>query len=407
MRRLIAVCALGLACASPGMPPGGPPDVAAPQIVRIVPDSGKTGVTPKEVVFQFDEVVSERPPAATTLSDLFLISPRDGQPNVHWHRDAISVRPRRGWRPNTAYTITMLRGIADIRGNVRNEGVTTFFSTGANIPRTRITGYVFDWVAGTLAAGAVVEAMVPPDTVNSYIAITDSSGVFALERIPAGRYTLRAFLDRNRNQALDPGEPWDSAGVTLVDSLKRELLVFMHDTVPPRIRDVSLSDSVTISVAFDRPVDPAQTLGVTNFRVLAPDSSAIAIVRVAPPARDTGTRVPARDTTAQRPTTGRAPSQAAGRARAVARPDSTPKPVMSRPIPTSTVNLTLQRPLAPRTTYRVHALGIRGLLGVSGDSERSLITPAPPVKPPPASTVKPPPASAPPLTPASPPPRDR
>ena len=35
---------IGLACAQPGMPPGGPPDVAAPQIVRITPDSGATSV---------------------------------------------------------------------------------------------------------------------------------------------------------------------------------------------------------------------------------------------------------------------------------------------------------------------------------------------------------------------------
>ena len=30
---------VGLACAQPGMPPGGPPDIAAPQIVRITPEA--------------------------------------------------------------------------------------------------------------------------------------------------------------------------------------------------------------------------------------------------------------------------------------------------------------------------------------------------------------------------------
>ena len=378
------------------MPPGGPPDVTAPQILRIVPDSGKTGVTPKDVVFQFDEVVSERPASATTLSDLFLISPRDGTPNVGWHRDAISVRPRKGWRPNTAYTITMMRGISDIRGNVRNQGAVTFFSTGTNIPQTRITGTVFDWIGGTPAAGAIVEAMVPPDTINSYIAMTDSSGLFALERIPAGKYTLRAFVDRNRNQGLDPGEAWDTASVTLADSLKREILVFTHDTVPPKIRDVSMSDSVTIAVSFDRPVDPAQTLGVPNFRVVAPDSSAVPIVSVAPPARDTNARVPARDSFSRPTTTPPGAPQTTTRGRPVSRPDTTPKPVMSRPVPVTTVNLTLQRPLVPKTVYRVRAIGIRGLLGVTGDSERSFTTPAPPVRPPATVTPTGSPASPPP-----------
>ncbi|HMF86866.1 MAG TPA: hypothetical protein VK575_02225, partial [Gemmatimonadaceae bacterium] len=96
---MTAAALLCLGCASPGMPPGGPPDVAAPQIVAIIPDSGNVGVSPKEVIFRFDEVVSERPQGAQSLEALFLISPRDGAPETSWHRDAIGVRPRRGWRP--------------------------------------------------------------------------------------------------------------------------------------------------------------------------------------------------------------------------------------------------------------------------------------------------------------------
>src|SRR5512140_3396515 len=67
------------ACASPGTPPGGPVDTQAPKIVRIAPDSAKTGVNPREVVFEFDEVVSERPAGAANLNGLFLISPRNGE----------------------------------------------------------------------------------------------------------------------------------------------------------------------------------------------------------------------------------------------------------------------------------------------------------------------------------------
>jgi len=164
LRRLIAALLLALACASPGMPPGGPPDVAAPKIVSITPDSGSVGVKPKEVLFRFDEVVAEKPVSATTLGDLFLISPRNGVPSASWHRDAISVKPDRGWRANTPYTVIMLPGLADIRGNVRNTGATTFFSTGPTIPRTHISGQIFDWVAGTPAAGALVESFVQKDT---------------------------------------------------------------------------------------------------------------------------------------------------------------------------------------------------------------------------------------------------
>ena len=380
---MTAAALLGLACASPGMPPGGPPDKEAPQIVKIIPDSGTVGVSPKEVIFRFDEVVSERPPAATTLDDLFLISPRDGAPNVSWHRSAITVRPRRAWRPNTPYTVIMLPGIADIRGNVRNTGATTFFSTGKTIPHTRLAGHVFDWVAGTPAKGVLVESFVRPDSLHPYIALVDSSGAFTIEHLPPARYTVRAYADVNKNFAIDPGEQWDSVSINLTDTAARTtLLIFAHDTVPPRIRDVSAIDSLTLRVGFDRPVDPSQTLTAANFAVIGPDSARVPIVSAGPPVKDTvaGPVTPAR-----------AIPQAAP-PRAPPRRDTVivPKPVMPRPAPISEAVIKLSRPLAPKTTYRVRAIGIRGLLGYTGDSERPYTAPAPPPPPAPKPAVTPP-----------------
>ena len=157
------------------------------RIVAIVPDSGSVGVKPKEVLFKFDEVVAERPPSVTTLGDLFLISPRDGVPSASWHRDAIGVKPARGWRANTPYTVIMLKGLADIRGNIRNTGASTFFSTGTAIPRTRIAGNVFDWVTGSPANGALVESFVVPDSIHAYFALADTTGAFVITRKRAGR----------------------------------------------------------------------------------------------------------------------------------------------------------------------------------------------------------------------------
>jgi hypothetical protein len=382
LRRLTAAALLALGCASPGMPPGGPIDVAAPEIIDIAPDSGRVGISPKEVRFRFDEVVSERPPSVTTLADLFLISPRDGTPNVGWHRDEISVRPRRGWRPNTAYTVIMLRGLADIRGNVRNSGASTFFSTGPNIPATRITGRVFDWASGAVASGALVEAFVPPDSIHAYIALVDSTGAYAIERAQPGNYLIRAFLDRNKNQAIDLTETWDSSSITLRDSLSKDLFVFVHDTIPPRVRDVVGVDSVTLRVTFDKPIDPTQTLSVANFIVVGPDSVRLPLVSAGPAGKDSAAILPTPAPTIQptAPNASRLPSRAPN----APRRDTTAqtRAVMPRPAPISDVVIKLQRPLAPKTTYHVRALRIRGLLGATGDSERAYTTPAPtPVTP--------------------------
>jgi hypothetical protein len=391
LRRLTAVALLGLACASPGMPPGGPPDVAAPQLIAITPDSGTLGVRPKELLFRFDEVVSERPASVTSLSNLFLISPRNGAPSASWHREAIGVKPARGWLPNTAYTIIMQKGVADIRGNVRNTGVTTFFSTGKTIPHTRISGNVFDWASGAPAAGALVESFAHPDSIHPYIAIADSNGAFLMEHMPPARYTLRAYLDRNNNSGIDPSEPWDSVSISLADSGRSDLVIFTHDTIPPRIRDVRAVDSTTLLVTFDKPIDPGQTLTASNFAVLGPDSLPIGIVSVGAPPKDTARPaavVPTVPSTAQ-PAAGRAPVRLPP-ADTVARP----KAVMPKPIPLQEAQIKLQRPLVQKTAYRVRATGIRGLLGFSGNSERVYTVPAP--APPPAAR----PTTTPPTTPA-------
>jgi hypothetical protein len=372
------------------MPPGGPPDAAAPQIVAITPDSGRVGVRPREVLFQFDEVVSERPSGVTTLDDLFLISPRNGLPNASWHRDAIGVRPSQGWRANTPYTVIMLKGLADIRGNVRNTGASTFFSTGATVPHTRIAGTVFEWVGGTPANGALVESFVPPDSIHAYVALADSNGAFVIEHVPPARYTLRAYIDRNKNQGIDPGEPWDTVSISLADTLRKDVVIFTHDTVPPRIRDVRAPDSLTLQVTFDKPVDPNQRLTAANFAVIGPDSARIPIVSAGPAAKDTAGRI--------NPAAGVPP--AAARIPPAPRRDTTvaARSVMPRPLPITEAVIKLQRPLTPKLTYRVRAVGIRGLLGHTGDSDRTYTVPAPP--PPSAPAAKPaanPPATPPPI----------
>jgi hypothetical protein len=377
LRRLIAAALLALAqgCASPGMPPGGPIDIAAPQIVAIIPDSGTVGVRPKEVLFRFDEVVSERPPGSTTLGDLFLISPRDGVPDASWHRDVIGVKPTHGWRPNTPYTVILLKGLADIRGNVRNTGASTFFSTGRVIPPTRIAGNVFDWISGSPASGALIESFVPPDSLHPYVALADTNGAFAIEHIPPGHYTVRAYVDRNRNLGIDSSEPWDSASINLTDSIRTTFVIFAHDTVPPRIAEIRAADSATLQLRFDKPVDPGQTLTAANFAVIGPDSAPVPIVSANPPPKDTTAR------TAPAPVV-RPPARlpAGGRRDTIV---VAVRPTMPRPIPITEVVIKLQRPLTPKVAYRVRAIGIRGLLGRSGDSERTYTAPAPPAPPPP------------------------
>jgi len=419
VRRLIALVLVG-GCASAGAPPGGPEDHAPPQIVKVTPDSGKTSVHPKEVEIRFDEVVSDRPSGATTLDQLFLISPRTtsgGSANVSWHRSRITVRPPRGFRDNTAYRITMLPGIADLRGNVRRDGASILFSTGPTFPPYSIPGRVFDWAALKVANGVYIEAISKADTNLVYLTASDSSGQFDVGPLEAGAYIVRALIDQNNNRTLDRNEKWDTTTVTVTDARPMiELDVIERDSAAATFQNIAVDDSVTLRVSFDKPLDPAIPLQPALIRVQRPDSSQLTVTKVewatafdqarqaqlADSARrgdSTRTRQPA----APPPTP---PVVTPGSPRPAPPP---PKPKSPPPDRAVIVTLSPTTPMLTGTTYRITARGMRNLVGNSTDIRRTFTVPKPTPKDttrktspdsarrPPADSARRPPAGRPPL----------
>ena len=357
------------ACASPGAPPGGPVDTEAPQIVNVAPDSGKLGTTPRAVIFRFDEVVNERPSGAASLAALFLISPRTGEPRVDWNREEIAVRPRGGWRRNTAYTITMLPGLSDLRGNARNTGAVTMFSTGETLPAARIDGTLFNWTeARVISRGGLVQAWPRGDTTLVYLTTTDSAGAFSIATLPPGDYVVRGLSDDNTNRALDRREAWDTVAVALRDVATINLLAFIHDSLGTRLQSATIRDSVTVELNFDNPLSITQPLASSNIRVVASDSTDMGVTSVSLPPADT--------------------SAAARR--------------IGRPIPTRSVIVKLSRPLRARGVYRIRVTDVHNLVEVRRSMDLQLTAPetipVPPPPAPPRSTA--PPAAAPPPPPA-------
>jgi uncharacterized protein (DUF2141 family) len=419
VRRLIALV-LVAGCASAGAPPGGAERHTPPEIVSVTPDSGDTNVKAKSVEFQFDEVVSDRPASsATGLDQLFLLSPRNGNADVSWHRSRISVRSKNGFRPNTAYRVTMLPGLTDLRGNVRKEAQTIIFSTGPTFPPFGILGRVFDWAAQRPASGAYVEAVSRADTSVVYVAATDTTGQFDVGPLPAGEYAVRALIDQNSNRIRDRNEKWDSVAVT-VSTVRPviELDAIERDTTPAFIESASRIDSVTLRVTFDKALDPTLPLQPALVRVQRADSSQLEVTGVqwqsAYEQAQQAKQAQAADSARRADSTRRADSArvapkpaptavvptpgAAGRT-----PPPQPKPRIPPPDRGIVVTVSPSTPLVPGA-YIVTARGMRNLLGRSRDATRTFTV----VRPPPRdSTARARPDSArrPPGTPPPRPPR--
>lgn len=409
---LVAVAvSTAAACANVSEPPGGPPDVQPPVVIRVTPESGSIVARPKEVVVQFDEVISETPRSAQTLAALVFISPKSGVPEVDWGRSRISIKPSKGWRANTVYSVEISPGITDLRNQAIDSTIRVVFSTGGPIPNTRVTGAAFELAAGRSAPRALIEALLIDSTkkdTTAYQTLADSAGRYDLRYLPAGPYLLRTVLDRNNNRALDPLEPWDTTTVTVTGSARADLYAFVHDTTGVRITDFALLDSGrTLRITFDKPYAAGQFWSNDRVMIQRADSSLIPVIKVATPeirARDDSLRARAAADSALRATTD---TSAAARARAdtlarrrladsVAnalraqreaerlaalrggRPvvrDTTPPPRFTRPRVYTELFASLQSPLPDSTRLRIVVTAVPTLSGIVRTATREYLTP--------------------------------
>ncbi|HSA56351.1 MAG TPA: Ig-like domain-containing protein [Gemmatimonadaceae bacterium] len=399
--RFALAVAAACACAQPGAPPGGPPDLAPPAIVRVTPDSNSVNVRAGAVTFVFDEVISERPRSAPSLAELFVISPSVGTPEISWRRTRVAVSPPGGFRPNTTYSVELRPGLTDLSNNADTVGHRITFSTGAAIASGFMAGRIFDWAAARPAPEALMEAIALPDSAR-YAARADSAGLFALRNMPPGRYLLRAVVDANRNGALDERELFDSVTVELQDSLRREMLAALRDSLGPSLSGVDARDSLQLRITLDRPLDTAFIATPAAFSLRTEDSATVAIDTVLTQAdvdraaadsarqravQDSLRAVAVADSIRQADTTARAqpPTRPTGRrpgapaATPAAAPRQTPPPPIPTPsaaIPVSTLYLRVASPLAPGATFRLSADSLRGVSGVTRSSTRVFSTTA-------------------------------
>jgi hypothetical protein len=373
-------------CANVQAPPGGPPDALAPELVTITPES--LAVLPgfdDDVEFRFSEVVSEGSQPSeglgtSELERLVILSPTNRFPDVRWRRRRITVRPAEGWQPDRVYRVELLPGVADVRGNKGKLRRVVTFTTGADVPTDSLAGAVIDWKAGRPSAGALVEAVLQPDSLV-YRAQADSSGNFRIGPLPRGEYVVYGVLDANRNLRREPREAFDSIRVPAESAGVGDLYAFTHDTLPPRIQSASSIDSATATITFAAPLDPAQPLdtGAVSLRKL-PDSVAVPVRALRRPEREPVARAGAKvegDSTGRRdslatPNDTLPPRPPADTARALARTDSVPG---RRPALGDRLILEAASPWKPGDRFLLEIRGVRTVSGTRGDVRAPLVIP--------------------------------
>ena len=281
---VVAALLMGLvgACAQQGAPPGGPDDRRPPVVIRTVPDTFEVVEDFRGPIrFEFDERISERT-AGGTLDDAVVVSPRTGELRVGHGRRSLTIELDGGFRPGLVYRVTLLPVVRDLFNNQMRDPFEIVFSTGGEAVPTTIAGIAWDRVTGRGAANYQVRAVGTEDDSTVHVAVTDTGGVYAFRYIPAARYVVTAFDDRNRDAVVDPMEVQGSRRLLIDDgdTLLVHIAVLQPDTTPAVLTSATALDSVTLLLEFDDYLDPALPLAGVGVSLTSPDSSRTAAVRI-------------------------------------------------------------------------------------------------------------------------------
>lgn len=219
------------ACASTGMPDGGPYDETPPKFVRATPEPNATNNKRKKISIEFDEYIK-----LDKASEKVIISPPQNEaPEVKVSGHRVLVEFFDTLRENTTYTIDFGDAIVDNNEDNPLGNFAYAFSTGEHIDTMEVSGTVLS--ADNLEPVKGIQVGLHKNLEDSAfvklpfdrISRTDSRGHFTIRGVAPGKYRIYALMDGNQNYLFDS---------------KTEAVAFLDSLVVPDMRPAMRQDTV-------------------------------------------------------------------------------------------------------------------------------------------------------------------
>ncbi|HTR99914.1 MAG TPA: Ig-like domain-containing protein, partial [Bacteroidota bacterium] len=257
-------------CAGQVPPPGGPRDTVPPAVIRTVPDTNATRVSPKAITLEFSKYVDRR-----SVEESIFISPPLGELTYDWSGREVTLTYTGALRPATTYVVSVGTDVADLReGNHMASSFALAFATGDSIDRGSISGRVFDEKPAGVLIFAYRLGGIRPDTLDpshskpDYVTQTGSAGTFALVHLAMDSYRVFAVRDEYHNLVYDaqvdqfgtaPGDLTIAPPHVALSGLFFRLS--MEDTTRPFLSGARALNRRHIALRFSEPLDPAASAG--------------------------------------------------------------------------------------------------------------------------------------------------
>lgn len=250
-------------CAKQGFPPGGPVDKRPPRVIETFPPMDTTHVPlDSKIMLEFSETVDK-----SSCEESIYITPFPGE-NIKykWKGRKLYLDLLDGLLQDRTYVITVGTGTKDLRNNTMRESFSLAFSTGAEIDKGIVRGFVQSEqnIAGAeiWAYDLATEDSPNPSTASPiYVTQANQDGTYKLSYLAESTYRIFAVLDRDKNGLYE--EEFDMIGVSSKDahlSGEKNFVDFINfqvtlaDTTPPDLSGVSAPDNRHLILRFSEMV---------------------------------------------------------------------------------------------------------------------------------------------------------
>ena len=267
------------ACASTGMPDGGPYDETPPKFVRATPEPNATNNKRKKISIEFDEYIKlDRP------SEKVIISPPQKEaPEVKVSGHKVLVEFFDTLQENTTYTVDFGDAILDNNEDNPLGNFAYAFSTGEHIDTMEVSGTILN--AQDLEPIKGIQVGLHKNLEDSAftklpfvrISRTDSRGHFTIRGVAPGKYRIYALMDGNQNYLFDSKTEaiaWQDslvipsmAPAVRQDTVWNELDTLAYDTIY-EVRYTRFMPDDLILMAFKEKTTRAQRLAKSERPVM-------------------------------------------------------------------------------------------------------------------------------------------
>ena len=194
-----------LSCAQIVAPTGGKKDTLAPTIAKIIPLNQTRNFAGKQIEILFNEFVS-----VDNMQQQLSITPNiDGNYETKIMPKGAKLIFEQPFKKNTTYSLNFRETFKDMNERNVAKNIRLVFSTGMIIDSLKISGKIRNPTTNRPMLDVSVGLYIYSDTLNPrkmkpyYFMKTDSSGIFSIENIAAGKYKIFAITDINNNLLYD------------------------------------------------------------------------------------------------------------------------------------------------------------------------------------------------------------